>query len=103
MLTYQFAICHEWTMVRGYKDTCLEKTLTLAPPGGWVDINITLGGHGEVRSDAPMPAWWGDYEVHSSHRSALLGKDPEWYGQWGWDEIPGQAYVWPVGRERVAG
>jgi hypothetical protein len=34
--------------------------------------------------------------LHDSHRSNLLRKDPQWYGQFGWtvpDDLP---YVWPV-------
>lgn len=42
-----------------------------------------------------MPPWLGDERVHSSHRSRLLMKDPEWYGQWNWSDEPGQEYHWP--------
>ena len=42
-----------------------------------------------------QPAWLGDEAVHSSHRSALLFKDPEWYGQFGWTEEPKYDYTWP--------
>jgi hypothetical protein len=101
LLAYQEAITYEWTAIRGYKDTCYGKTLVVIgemPEGGGAGVI------GRVRWDSfTMPAWWGDYEMHASHRSQLLAKDPEWYGQWGWDEIPGQAYVWPVGPERMAG
>ena len=35
-------------------------------------------------------------EFIRSHRSNLLRKDPTWYGQFGWDDIPHDlAYVWP--------
>lgn len=44
---------------------------------------------------ADMPPWLGDETVHSSHRANLLRKDPEWYGQFGWDEQPREGYVWP--------
>lgn len=44
-----------------------------------------------------MPHWLGDEEVHSSHRSNLLRKDPEFYAQFNWDDGPEKEYVWPVG------
>lgn len=43
-----------------------------------------------------MPPWLGDEKFHSSHRAALLHKDPEWYGQFEWEEEPKLDYVWPV-------
>lgn len=43
------------------------------------------------------PAWLGDDRMHASHRSQLLKKDPEYYGQWGWIEKPGAIdYWWPT-------
>lgn len=42
------------------------------------------------------PSWLGDDKLHSSHRSALLRKDPEWYGRFGWTDDPNQPYYWPV-------
>lgn len=102
LFAYQEAVCYEWTVARGFKDTCWLKTRDLfveAMGGQWVEeaLNATRWGR------AAMPEWWGEYEVHASHRSKLLEKDPEWYGQWGWDEIPGQAYVWPGRDERMVG
>ena len=43
-----------------------------------------------------LPSWIGDASFHASHRSNLLRKDPEWYGQWGWEEPPTLPYVWPT-------
>lgn len=49
------------------------------------------------------PAWFGDDRIHSSHRRALLYKNPEWYSQFGWTEqpdVPNEQgklnYYWPV-------
>ena len=42
------------------------------------------------------PPWFGDPAFHASHRSNLLRKNPEWYGQFGWTESPGLPYVWPT-------
>lgn len=43
-----------------------------------------------------QPAWLGDPALHASHRSNLLRKDPEWYGQLNWPEPPDLPYHWPV-------
>jgi hypothetical protein len=64
LLMYQEAICFEWTS-RGYKDTCLEKSKNLVvdiPPSEWF-----------------APFWLGNYDLHKSHRSNLLRKDPDHY------------------------
>ena len=42
------------------------------------------------------PTWLGDEAFHASHRSNLLRKDPQWYGQFGWTESPDLSYVWPT-------
>ena len=43
-----------------------------------------------------FPPWLGNTDFHSSHRSALLFKDLNWYSQFGWIEQPRIAYIWPV-------
>lgn len=51
-----------------------------------------------------MPNWLGREDIHASHRSVLLYKDPVHYGQFGWTEEPlppdpitGRfGYVWPI-------
>ena len=43
-----------------------------------------------------MPPWFGDEDFHSSHRSNLLRKNPEFYGQYGWMDDPSKPYIWPV-------
>jgi hypothetical protein len=77
LVRYGIAVCHEW-LSRGYADTCLQKILNARPPGG---------------SNLP---WLGDPAFHASHRAALLAKNPEHYGQFGWSEQPQIKYVWPV-------
>jgi hypothetical protein len=44
------------------------------------------------------PIWcavWPDRKLYSSHRAALLAKNPEWYQQFGWKEEPKIEYFWP--------
>ena len=42
-----------------------------------------------------QPSWLGNDEFHASHRSNLIRKDPEWYGQFGWLESNDLPYIWP--------
>lgn len=53
-----------------------------------------------VKLITPLPWWWGREEFHSSHRSKLLQKNPAHYGQYDWQEEPGQEYWWPTHQER---
>lgn len=81
---YSRAVCYAW-LERGYKDTCQQKMLNL------VTDNLRLFNLSERR-----PPWLGDEAIHASHRSNLLRKDPEWYGQFGWAESHSLPYIWPV-------
>ena len=101
LLAYQFAVCSEWTG-RGYKDTCLDKTLDLLRPFVWFDApevfrtERPLGLQMELARVGDLPSWLGDEDFHLSHRSNLLRKDPEWYGHF-WEGDPDDLpYVWPV-------
>lgn len=72
---------------------------------GYRNIKLCMRSkEGESRSDSMMPCghekpkWLGDEAFHASHRSNLLMKDADWYGQFGWKEVPGLPYVWPAGK-----
>jgi hypothetical protein len=80
---YQIMICKEWTD-RGFKDTCLDKTFDLVVGSNQISWNVT------------WPEWLGNEKFHASHRSNLLRKDPEWYGQFGWTEPDDLEYYWPT-------
>ncbi len=56
-----------------------------------------------LRTNGVLPDWFGDPEFHRAHRSNLLRKDPEHYGQFGWDEPDDLPYVWPVRKENCNG
>ncbi|NAZ81299.1 hypothetical protein GTR02_05670 [Kineococcus sp. R8] len=49
----------------------------------------------ELLADRLLPSWWGDDAVHRSHRSALLRKDPAFYGPVFGGEPDDLPYVWP--------
>jgi hypothetical protein len=88
LIEYGVAICDEW-LKRGYRDsvktTLTDTYLRHAPP-------ISFG----------RPHWLGQESFHASHRAALLAKDPDHYGQFGWTETPVIAYVWPGERSTQA-
>ena len=46
--------------------------------------------------------WWLGGEIHTTHRAALLHKDPEFYGEYEWTESPELNYNWPVGATKCA-
>jgi hypothetical protein len=79
---YYNEIVKEW-MRRGYKNTMpLE----------------------DVSEKIETPSWWGDEELHSTHRANLLRKDPKYYGQFGWKDTPRVGYLWIVdGMRRLTG
>jgi hypothetical protein len=43
-----------------------------------------------------LPKWFGSKEFHASHRSNLLRKDSEHYGNFEWQESDDLDYVWPI-------
>lgn len=68
LFKYQEAICYEWHNVRGYKDTCLDKTRDLIDQyGSWEETD--------------KPWFVGNETFHASHQSNLLRKLPEHYSQ----------------------
>jgi len=71
---YMRAIILEW-VARGYKNN-----MEIPEP-----------------EDYELPPWWGNEEIHASHRAALLEKDFEYYyGNHSWEDEPKLAYIWPV-------
>ena len=42
-----------------------------------------------------LPCWLNE-DFCAAHRSNLLRKDPEYYGQFGWTEPPDLPYLWPI-------
>lgn len=86
LLEYQYAICYEWHIMRGFNDSCLRKTINLLyGPGSWALI------------EPSEPFWLGDEAFHLGHQSNLLRKNPEWYRPMFpkglRDDLP---YFWPT-------
>lgn len=84
---YQEAICNEWTQVRGYKDTCLDKTWALLP-----DYAKEQCLSGQV----DYPSWLGNVDLHLAYQSKLVQKKPEHYGEYFPDVPTDLEYVWPT-------
>jgi hypothetical protein len=76
LIVYSNVMIRVWIQ-RGYNNT-----MEILPPAGLPEL----------------PPWFGDETFHASHRSNLLRKDPEYYGQFGWTEGPDLPYVWPEER-----
>lgn len=83
------------TMWRGYLDALkLYHNLSI---NEWVSrgFNNTMKLY-DLPSTVTLPPWIGKDDVHASHRSNLIRKDPIWYGKFGWSEPSTMEYVWPV-------
>jgi hypothetical protein len=79
LMLYTDCCIREW-IDRGYENTMTLMIVDLSAP---------------FVSKIKPPKWLGDEAFHASHRSALLAKDPEFYGQYGWTDEPKIDYVWP--------
>ena len=49
-------------------------------------------------NEITFPWWLGKEDLHSSHRSNLLKKDPLFYGRYNWKESRDLNYVWYQGK-----
>lgn len=97
LAAYGMAICREWCR-RGFADTCAAKICDDAMSAQV----MTVRSQTELAAARLLPPWLGDEEVHHSHRSVLLRKDPGHYGVW-FPGVPDDLdYVWPV-RVRAGG
>ena len=84
---YGLAMVDEWT-ARGGEDTTREKIMEFAPQAA----------HPDYAAKIPMPPWLGAPELHLSHRSRLIAKDPKFYTGLFPDTDPDLEYVWPEPR-----
>ena len=80
LVAYGLASCREWA-ARGYADALAPQLLD------WT------GGTEPV--DPELPPWFGVEELHLSHRSNLLRKDPAHYRPLFGDDPDDLPYLWP--------
>lgn len=85
LLHYQEAVCNEWVNVRGYQDTCLEKTRAI------FETHTPMWG-----TNDDVPPWFGDVELHLAHQSNLVRKNREFYKPIFPDVQEGLEYIYPV-------
>lgn len=86
LVSYGVAVCDEWT-ARGRADATRPQLLafTEGREATWADL-VDAGG---------LPPWIGRDDVHRSHQSSLLRKDPEHYRTAFPDVADDLPYVWP--------
>lgn len=81
---YTWHICYEWK-ARGFKDTVMD----------WLQYVMPAVPTNQNRWT--MPPWMWDYDLHRSHQSNLIRKDPVHYRQFFPADVPDDLpYVWPV-------
>lgn len=94
LVSYISATYFEWRS-RGYKSSLLDKTYRT------YDTAVALG---RISSELTVPSWMLDDDYFSrlcsTHRTALLCKNYDWYKQFNWPEDSGTRpetyeYLWP--------
>ena len=87
---YGLTCCAVWVEL-GFGDTCAATIAEDLARAGVTRIRTQP----ELAAAGALPPWLGDEAFHRSHRSSLLRKDPEFYGERFTgvpDDLP---YVWP--------
>lgn len=93
---YGFACCEVWTEL-GFGDTCAATIAADLREAGVTQVRTQA----ELAAAGALPPWLGDEELHRSHRSALVRKDPDHYGPQFPDVPDDLPYVWPVRSEKA--
>ncbi|MGV9558280.1 MSMEG_6728 family protein [Streptomyces sp. NPDC003401] len=92
LVRYGLEICGTWTAA-GRADTCaVSLTAGLTDSRGDTGVRTQR----ELADAGELPPWLGDPEFHRSHRSALVRKDPDFYGRLFPDVPDDLPYVWPA-------
>jgi hypothetical protein len=88
---YGFACCEVWLEL-GFGDTCATTIATDLRAAGVTAVRTQA----ELADADALPPWLGDADLHRSHQSALVRKDPEFYRPRFPDAPDDLPYVWPV-------
>ncbi|MFJ8856967.1 MSMEG_6728 family protein [Streptomyces sp. NPDC102451] len=92
LVRYGLDMCAAWT-AEGRADTCAA---TLREDLAGALGRTTVRPAAELAAAAELPPWLGDEAFHESHRSALVRKDPAYYGPL-FPGVPADLpYVWPA-------
>ncbi|WP_239123414.1 MSMEG_6728 family protein [Sphaerisporangium siamense] len=92
LVRYGLEVCAHWCSL-GRADTCAAKMLHELAECHAVTAPRSQPRLGEA---GELPPWLGDRALHLSHRSALVRKDPSFYGPLFAgtpDDLP---YLWPT-------
>ena len=89
---YGFVCCQAWLDL-GFGDGCAATIATDLSAAGITTVRTQA----ELADAGELPPWLGDAELHRSHRSALVRKDPGFYRPQFADVPNDLPYVWPVG------
>ncbi|MFF9063419.1 MSMEG_6728 family protein [Streptomyces sp. NPDC101213] len=92
LVRYGLEICGTWTAA-GRADTCAVSLMT-GFAGSCGDTGVRT--QPELADAGELPPWLGDPDFHRSHRSALVRKDPDFYGPLFPDVPDDLPYVWPA-------
>jgi hypothetical protein len=86
LASYAVTICRVW-VGKGHADTVAGKVVA--------ELGYEPRTQEELRAADALPWWLGDEAFHTSHRSALVRKDPGWYRPLFPDVPDDLPYVWP--------
>lgn len=89
LCNYALAICDEW-LKRGNKDTTRHYFVTVRAV-----LEIRALKYNRESELTARPSWLRNPQFLNSHRSNLMRKNPEWYGQYRWRVSSDLPYVWP--------
>ncbi|WP_210505604.1 MSMEG_6728 family protein [Naasia sp. SYSU D00057] len=92
LTAYGLANVAAW-VERGHADSTHDLIAEFAPGMDGLDVE-------ELGERGLLPPWIGDEEIHRSHRSNLIRKDPEIYGPLFPGTPPDLDYAWPEAGER---
>jgi hypothetical protein len=93
---YGLTCCEVWTE-HGFGDTC---AVTIAADLRMFGVD-TIRTQAELAAGEALPPWLGQEQVHVSHQSALVRKDPEHYAPLFPDVPDDLPYAWPVRSQAV--
>ena len=87
LVRYGLDCVRAWT-ARGHDDSTAAQMAEFAP---WV-AGLSQA---ELEQQALLPGWLGDERLHRSHRSQLIGKEPDFYRPLFPETPEGLDYFWP--------
>lgn len=87
---YGLTVCDVWRE-SGFADTCADTIRADLAASGVRSIR----SYAELHDAGELPPWLFDEAFLRSHRSALVRKDPAFYGPQFPDVPPDLPYVWP--------